>query len=148
MKTLKINISNIESTFNSLKNECKGHLKRNGAEMKMVMDNDIGNGEVTGFTFNNNILYLTYGIKFSEDTTMIFDDNINEQSLNYCYCSSGEMRHSFGETGKMLSFSEMQTGIFSNSMDKPNLLYFQKNQYQKFTLISFVANKTTLKKYR
>ena len=35
----------------------------------------------------------------------------------------------------------MQTAIFSNSLAKANHLYFKANEYQKFTMISFLASK-------
>ena len=141
MKTIQVNISNMASTFNSLQTECKGELIETEIEKTVDFNNTIGEGKITGFNFNHNIGYLTYDIKFNQDTVVIFNQAKNKQSLNYCYCSEGELRHSFGETGKKIRFSEMQTAIFSNSIGKANHLYFQKDSYQKFTMISFLASK-------
>ncbi|TYP98180.1 AraC family transcriptional regulator [Tenacibaculum adriaticum] len=141
MKNLYINVSDIETTFSSLKSECQGDLRKNNTEIELSLNDTVGNGKITGFQFNNHILYLTYEVSFNEDTTLVFQNKENEQSLNYCYCSAGEIRHSFGDTGKKVRFSEIQTGIFSNSVGKASHLYFQKNQHQKFTIISFIANK-------
>ena len=139
MKTIQVDISNIASTFYSLEIECQGQLSQ--TERIVDFDNSFGKGKITGFNFNNNIAYNTYDVKFNEDTVVVFDQANNKQSLNYCYCSAGELRHSFGETGKKIRFSEMQTAIFSNSLGKANHLYFQKDTYQKFTIISFLASK-------
>ncbi|WP_046755436.1 helix-turn-helix domain-containing protein [Kordia jejudonensis] len=141
MKTIQINISNIEATFNSLERECQGNLKEVETERSLEFENHIGAGTITGFNFNNNIAYITYDVKFSENTVVIFNQEANEQSLNYVYCSQGELRHSFGETNENVSFAEMQTAIFSNSIGKANHLYFKKDTYQKFTMISFLASK-------
>ena len=141
MKTIKINISNIASTFSSLETECKGELFQTETENRVDFNNNFGSGKVTGFNFNNTIAYLTFDIKFNEDTVIVFDQENNKQALNYFYCSEGELRHSFGDTGKKTRFSEMQTAIFSNSLSKANNLYFQKGSYQKFTMISFLASK-------
>ncbi|WP_430409342.1 helix-turn-helix domain-containing protein [Kordia sp.] len=141
MKTIQINISNIKATFNSLERECQGNLIETQTERSLEFKNTIGSGNITGFNFNSNISYITYDVKFSEDTVLVFDQEKNEQSLNYLYCSQGELRQSFGATGKKTAFSEMQTAIFSNSITKANHIYIQKNSYQKFTMISFLASK-------
>ncbi|QHI34998.1 Regulatory protein PchR [Kordia antarctica] len=145
MKTIQINISNIESTFNSLERECQGTLAQTETERLLEFNNSTGSGNITGFNFNHNISYITYDVKFEEDTVLVFDQKNNEQSLNYLYCSEGELIHSFGETGKKLRFSEMQIAIFSNSLAKANHFYFKKNEYQKFTMISFLASKPITK---
>ncbi|EDP94763.1 AraC family transcriptional regulator [Kordia algicida OT-1] len=141
MKTIQINISNIAATFNSLKNECQGQLQETSTERILKFQNELGSGNISGFNFNDNISYITYDVQFNENTTLIFDQDTNKQSLNYIYCSQGELLHSFGATKKRARFSEMQTAIFSNSLGKANHIHIQKDGYLKFTMISFLASK-------
>lgn len=141
MKTIQIDINNIATTFNSLENECKGQIQETNTERLLEFQNEIGMGRVSGFNFNDNISYITYDVKFNENTTLVFNNDSNKQSLNYIYCSRGVLSHSFGESKKKSQFSEMQTAIFSNSQGKANHIHIQKDECLKFTMISFLASK-------
>ncbi|WP_046744350.1 AraC family transcriptional regulator [Kordia zhangzhouensis] len=141
MKKIKINISTIRSIFSSLEKECLGNKTETTTERVLEFNNEIGSGIIKGFNFNTNISYISYDVKFTENTLLIFDQDTNKQALNYFYCSEGQLKHHFKNSTDNVTFSSMQTAIFSNSEGNANHIFIEKDTCQKFTMISFLATK-------
>lgn len=134
MKTVTINTEKIQNIFEELNTNFGGKVTFDLDEYKLETNNSFVKGSITGASFNDNISYVQFDMTFSTDVRM---DIINRKSspIYFAYCSKGKLSHSFGTTGEERTFKTFQTAIVTSKNKQDNILFFEKDQRTKFTLI-------------
>jgi AraC-like DNA-binding protein len=134
MKIITINTEKIQNIFEELNTNFGGNVTFDSDEYKLETNNSFVKGSITGASFNDNISYVQFDMTFSSDVRM---DIINTKTspIYFAYCSKGKLSHSFGIKGEERTFKTFQTAIVTSQKKQDNILFFEKDQKTKFTLI-------------
>lgn len=135
MKTIELKTSNIEQAFTQLKNDFGGFLTKLHKEYRLVLNNEMVKGEISGISVTKNISFIEYDVTFNEDTLIVRNTPVTNP-IYFLYCAQGQMSHSFGLNGKSRSLNQFQTGIFASDPSKDTCLYFRKDQAVKLSSIT------------
>lgn len=135
MKTLLLRTSNISSMFQQLSQNLGGQVNIDYKEHQLKIDNDFGNGFITGLSFDTGISYIEFDMLFSEDCQLVVE-NSQLWPVCFAYCSDGSLMHSFGSDGEKRKLDYFQTGILATKAQKEQIFWFKKDINLKFSLIS------------
>ncbi|MFL9830886.1 AraC family transcriptional regulator [Flavobacterium sp. ST-87] len=135
MKKISITSNNLSVIFKQMQLQLGGKIEIKSKEYKLVVDNEIAKGFISGVSIENAIAYLEYDIFFKENVS--FEGKLqNSNLIHFGYCSKGHLAQSFGEDGIQNHLSQFQTGIFSGSSETSTLLTFKKNEEVKVSVIT------------
>jgi len=125
MKTIHINSTKINDTFNFLKQTFGGNYSQNLREHVLTIDSDFAYGSIRGMQLNGGISFFQFDLTFNEDVELIFKFPIKKY-LNFAYCSEGKLAHKFNEDDKRVELETFQTGILTNIVQEQNIISFEK----------------------
>nr|WP_199000619.1 AraC family transcriptional regulator [Flavobacterium sp. ASV13] len=134
MKIVTINTEKIQNIFEELNTNFGGKVTFDLNEYMLETNNSFAKGFITGASFNDNISYVQFDMTFSADVRMDIT-NVKTSPIFFAYCSKGKLSHSFGVTGQERTFKTFQTAIVTSKTRQDNILFFEKDQQTKFTLI-------------
>jgi len=134
MKIVTINTEKIQNIFEELNTNFGGKVTFDLNEYTLETNNSFAKGFITGASFNDNISYVQFDMTFSVDVRMDIT-NVKASPIFFAYCSKGKLSHSFGINGQERIFKTFQTAIVTSKTKQDNILFFEKNQKTKFTLI-------------
>lgn len=126
MKTIHINSTKINDTFNFLTQTLGGDYSKNLREHILKIDSEMAYGSIRGMQLNGGISFLQFDLTFNEDVQLIFKLPIKKY-LNFAYCSEGKLAHRFNENDKRVELETFQTGILTNITQEQNIIYFEKD---------------------
>lgn len=135
MKKILITSNNLSVIFKQLQLQLGGRIEIKSKEYKLVVDNEMAKGFISGISIENAIAYLDYDILFRENVSLVGQFQ-NSNLIHFGYCSKGHITHSFGDEGIKNSLSQFQTGIFSSSSTIGSFLNFKKNEEVKVSVIT------------
>lgn len=135
MKKISVTSNNLSVIFKQLQLQLGGRIEIKSKEYKLVVDNEIAKGFISGISIENAIAYLEYDILFKENVSLVGQLQ-NSNLIHFGYCSKGQITHSFGDEGIENSLSQFQTGIFSSSSTIGSFLNFKKNKEVKVSVIT------------
>lgn len=135
MKTIQLQLSEKKNLFSKLKDSLGGVLKNINRETELNIDKDIAVGSIKGINLENGITFLEFDLTCNEDIKIVVD-NSNKETVNFIYCSEGNMRHAFGNSNNTTLIEAFQTSIIANINSSTNTILFDKDSEIKTTLIS------------
>lgn len=135
MKTIEIKANNLQLMFHALNNELGGTFTTNLSEVELEIDNDFGKGIIRGIELERHMVFVEFDVKFKEDIKFIFESP-QRTMVNFLYCSSGKLKHSFNNNAKFNTVETFQTGIAANIETPENHISFYKDVYVNSTIIS------------
>ena len=135
MKKISITSNNLSVVFKQLQLQLGGKIEVKSKEYRLVVDNELAKGFISGISIENAIAYLEYDIFFKENVSLIGEFQ-KPNLIHFGYCSKGEVTHSFGVEGQKNKLSQFQTGIFSTSSLMSSFLNFKKNEEVKVSVIT------------
>lgn len=135
MKTAYLEAKTMKATFQQLKTTFGGELTTSMNEHILKIDSDFGKGVIKGVPLKEGISFLEFDMVFYSD--LILSINTPDKNpIYFTYCSKGELGHSFGSNGEKRTLESFQTGILTSRKAEENILYFNKDQQLKTTLIT------------
>ena len=135
MNSIKLTTTKIDKMFQRLHQDLGGTLSLDHDEHTLELDNQLGKGQIRGIAFVGGISYLEFNMTFTEDFKFITSNSENNP-IYFAYCSQGKLKHSFGPDGKKRKLNNFQTGILASRSKEDNVLYFEKENQLKATLIT------------
>lgn len=138
MNTIHLRTHNIDRIFEQLKYHFGGELFKNPDEYQLKFDNENACGVIHGIYLKENVTFLEYDVAFAEDVQLISHTPATNP-IYFLYCAKGNLKHSFGTTGKQRTLYQFQTGIFSSNPDLDSVLLFEKDNYVKGSLITMAT---------
>ncbi len=135
MRTTQIKTTIIALMFEQLQKSFGGDLAVKSEEHILEVNNDVGNGKIRGISFKGGISYLEFDMIFRENLVLAIK-NSDKNPLFFAYCSKGRMGHSFGSDSEKRILESFQTGILTGKPGEENVLYFDKEERLKTTLIT------------
>lgn len=121
--------------FQSLHQDLGGILTLEHDEHTLYLDNHLGKGQIRGIVFVGGISYLEFNMTFVEDFKFV-TSGAEDNPIYFAYCSKGMLTHSFGLEGMKRKLNNFQTGILASRGKEDNVLYFEKGNQLKATLIT------------
>ncbi len=148
MDSIKLTTTKIDKMFHRLHQGLGGTLTLDHDEHTLELDNELGKGLIRGIAFLGGISYLEFNMTFDEDFKFI-TTSAESNPIYFAYCSKGRLTHSFGKDGKKRKLNSFQTGILASRGEDDNILYFEKGNQLKATLITVNTYDSTgtLQKY-
>ncbi|TYB77254.1 helix-turn-helix transcriptional regulator [Bizionia myxarmorum] len=125
----------MKATFQQLKTTFGGELTISMNEHILKIDSDFGKGVIKGVPLKEGISFLEFDMIFYSDLVLSINTP-DKNPIYFTYCSKGELGHSFGSNGAKRTLESFQTGILTSRKAEENILYFNKNQKLKTTLIT------------
>lgn len=135
MDSIKLTTTKIDKMFQRLHQGLGGKLSLDQDEHTLEIDNQLGRGQIRGIAFLGGISYLEFNMTFKEDFKFI-TSSAESNPIYFVYCSKGRLTHSFGKTGKKRKLNSFQTGILASRGEDDNVMYFEKGNQLKATLIT------------
>ncbi|WP_246126021.1 helix-turn-helix transcriptional regulator [Bizionia myxarmorum] len=135
MKTAYLEAKTMKATFQQLKTTFGGELTISMNEHILKIDSDFGKGVIKGVPLKEGISFLEFDMIFYSDLVLSINTP-DKNPIYFTYCSKGELGHSFGSNGAKRTLESFQTGILTSRKAEENILYFNKNQKLKTTLIT------------
>ncbi|PWI30273.1 AraC family transcriptional regulator [Flavobacteriaceae bacterium LYZ1037] len=140
MKTTYIESNVIKAMLEQLQTNFGGTLTKELKEYTLKINNDIGKGIIKGMSLKGGITYLEFDMVFYHDLVLAINTP-NGKPIFFTYCSKGTLTHSFGSEGEKRKLESYQTGILTSHKNEENVLYFNKNEQLKSTLITVQTTK-------
>jgi len=135
MDSIKLTTTKIDKMFQRLHQGLGGTLTLDHDEHNLELDNQLGKGQIRGIAFVGGISYLEFNMTFEEDFKFITSGAENNP-IYFAYCSKGRLTHSFGLEGKKRKLNNFQTGILASRGKEDNVIYFEKGNQLRATLIT------------
>lgn len=135
MKTIHINLTDENSVFTNLVNDLGGNLSHENGETQLTIDKKLGAGTIKGISLENNKTYLEFDLVPADDIEISIESN-NKDSINFLYCSDGDLTHTFQDSKKSQTIEAYQTTIISNITSTRNTIKFTGGEHVKTTVIS------------
>lgn len=135
MITIESKITDIQSFFNTLKNEIGGSLTTTPNEYSLSLNGPIGNGTIRSINLNDGISVLEFDLNVKDDLKITVDSLLGSH-VNFIYCSKGKLSHCFNDSDSVTTIETFQTSILSNLVSISNTLVLEKDVQTIATLIT------------
>jgi len=135
MTTISINLADENAVFSNLLDVLGGNLTHENGETQLSIEKRLGTGTIKGISLENNKTYLEFDLVPAEDLAIVVESR-SKTSINFLYCSDGDVKHSFENQTKPQTIEAFQTSIISNINSTQNTIYFKGGEHVKTTVIS------------
>ena len=135
MITIESKINDINTFFNSLKNEIGGILTSKDNENILTLNGMFGSGTIRSILLEGGVSVLEFDITVNEDIKLAVDSTVGTH-VNFMYCSKGQLSHSFNDSESINKIETFQTSIMSNIVSSTNTMFLKKDVKTVATLIT------------
>lgn len=139
METIAIPVTPLRELFRKLGQQFEVPVQREMDSYHLKIENDHGNGSISGGSLKGDISYLAFDITFAKETCIgLMSPEI--PSASFAYCSQGPIFHGLGEAVQKVQIESYQTTIFIGIPGKKNRLGFARGQQTQIFLINVALN--------
>lgn len=135
MITIESKLNDINTFFNTLRNELGGTLTSNPTEFTLHLDSSLGSGTIRSIILDEGISVLEFNLNVNQDIKIAIDSHLGTY-VNFSYCSKGKLSHTFGNEGTINTIETFQTSILSNITSSRNTILVEKDVRTIATVIS------------
>lgn len=135
MITIESKLNDINTFFNTLKNELGGTLTSNPTEFTLHLDSTLGSGSIRSIILDEGISVLEFNLNVNQDIKIVIDSLLGTY-VNFIYCSKGKLSHTFGNDHTINTIETFQTSILSNIASSRNTILVEKDVQIVATVIS------------
>lgn len=135
MITIKSEVNDLYSFYNTLKTEIGGTLTKSTTEYKLDIDNVIAKGCIRSIELEDGLTVFNFDLIVHQKIQIIID-TLLATHVNFIYCSKGRLSHLFNDKGAINSIDAFQTSIVANIISEQNIIFLEKEVGTVATLIS------------
>lgn len=136
MKVIPITNYNPHKILEELSEALKVKLIADCLEHKIVINNNVACGEISGFTFSDGIGLLLFNFKSLIDWTILFQSTTSTPSLLFSFIENGRIAHIMNNGLIAHTFKKREQSITANPTGKEEQVKFFADFPAKFTLIT------------